>query len=516
MTNVGADRVSRTATIVAHVLFGALLALNVYRALHHALWSDEIRPFLIAADSATFVDVFRELRYEGHPGLWYAILWVLTRVTADPVAMQIVHATIATGVWLLIYRCSPFGTREKLLLVVGYFLFWEYFVLCRSYALMALLGFAFIAVRARGSRSRLVPWLLLGLLANTTVYGAIWSLAMGVFFGAERARADGRSALLGAGAYLALLALAAWSMAPAPDALHVRMYSIGMGRFVSLYTFPAEALAPFPATWLKGVWASLTRPGATEFPRFWNPLPVDALAGVLALGDHPARVVAILVGALAACTLVLRDRRAVAEFALGYVGVLLFTYIWHFRGYARHHGIVFLMLIGAAWMTRVRDPRVAARWLWWAVLGVNALAGLTTMASELRPFSEGRDVAAWLRERDLADAFLVGSPDVAVVTVAGYLRRPIYYLETESRRRFVRGDTHRQTDLDAAEIGRRLVRAVAGHDDAILILDHELAPETETATASRFSFTLLRAFTRAVVPRERYFVYRVTTRDPLP
>ncbi len=499
--------------IAPRVALGVLLAFNVFRTLHHAMWSDEIRPFLIAADSPTLVDVFRELHYEGHPGLWYVILWMITRVSADPLAMQVVHAAIAVGLWLLIYRCSPFTTREKFLLLLSYFLFWEYFVVSRSYALMALLGFGFIAVRTRRSRSGMLPWVLLGLLANTVVYGAIWSLAMATFFGAERLRTDRSAVLRGAAVYATGLGFAIWTMTPAPDAVHTLMYNVGVGRLASLYTFPVDALVPFPVTWLKEMCAFVIDPHTATYPKFWNPVPIDALAQVLGLADHPGRVAMILTAALVVCGAVIRDRRVVAEFALGYVGVLLFTYVWHFRGYARHHGIVLLMLVAAVWLTRVRDASVPRRGLWWAILGVNALAGLTTLSSEFRPFSEGRNVAAWIEQQGLADAFLVGSPDVAAATVAAYLQRPIYYLESESRGRSIEGNTRRQVDLGPVEIGRRVARALEGRDDAMLILNHELAPETEASTAPNLSFTPVRAFTRALVPRERYFVYRVTQRD---
>src|SRR5262245_18106542 len=48
----------------------------------------------------------------------------------------------------------------------GWFLFWEYFVISRSYVLLALIGFAFVALRQHRSRQDFIPWLLLGLLAN--------------------------------------------------------------------------------------------------------------------------------------------------------------------------------------------------------------------------------------------------------------------------------------------------------------------------------------------------------------
>ena len=95
--------------------------------------------------------------------------------------MQVLHLVIALGVWVLVWRLSPFRPVGKLLLLLSYYLFWEYFVVSRGYALGVLLGFGFAALQARRPEQRFWPWVLLGLLANTTVFGTIWSFGLGLF-----------------------------------------------------------------------------------------------------------------------------------------------------------------------------------------------------------------------------------------------------------------------------------------------------------------------------------------------
>jgi hypothetical protein len=62
---------------------------------------------------------------------------VVTRLTTDPVAMQVLHLAIAFGVWVLVWRLSPFRPVGKLFFLLSYYLFWE----CRPYAIGVLLGF---------------------------------------------------------------------------------------------------------------------------------------------------------------------------------------------------------------------------------------------------------------------------------------------------------------------------------------------------------------------------------------
>ena len=44
-----------------------------------------------------------------------------------------------------------------------------------------------------------------------------------------------------------------------------------------------------------------------------------------------------------------------------------------------------------------------------------------SLSSELRPFSESYETAAWIKQNNLADGFLIGSHDAQVSTVVGYL-----------------------------------------------------------------------------------------------
>ena len=108
---------------------------------------------------------------------------------------------------------APFSRLEKILLLLSYFLFWEYFVISRSYVLIALFAFAFIALRERQSRPEFILWLLLSLLANVHVFGAIWSIVLAAMEEVRRRSPSVARASL----YLILLLLAVVTMVPAAD-----------------------------------------------------------------------------------------------------------------------------------------------------------------------------------------------------------------------------------------------------------------------------------------------------------
>jgi hypothetical protein len=78
---------------------------------HHV--ASELQAFMLAKASRTPPELFAKLKYEGHPGLWHLLLWVITRFTDNPMAMQVLHLAIALGIWVLVWRVSPFRSWSR-------------------------------------------------------------------------------------------------------------------------------------------------------------------------------------------------------------------------------------------------------------------------------------------------------------------------------------------------------------------------------------------------------------------
>ena len=141
---------------------------------------------------------------------------------------------------------------------------------------------------------------------------------------------------------------------------------------------------------------------------------------------------------------ILRDRPG--SFVVWVTGVVLVVGFLYARiGTAtasRHIGHIFLCLVAAMWliptMTKTtrsradspgRGPEQTRRVVWTVLLGVQVIAGLFAVGLDLAyPFSNGRDVAQYIQRKGFDHLEIVGLPDTASSTVAGYLDRPIYYL----------------------------------------------------------------------------------------
>jgi hypothetical protein len=496
----------------ATALLLALMFLNLIRVLRHAMWRDELEIFQISVNSSSAWDLLTKLTYEGHPGpwLWNFLLWIVTRFTAAPLSMQMLHVAIAIGTWTIIYRWSPFTTTEKILLLVSYFLFWEYFVISRNYALIAFIGLSIVALREHHPEQVFLQWILLGLLANTYAHGIIWSIALASTLILRRPGTT-QGFITGGAAYLALLILAIVTAIPAmnfypPWGTDIRF---DLARFPSLVAIPIGGLIPINPRWVLEVLWFAMHPTTAPFPHFWNPSPIQQVLAATHGNEHPIVLSLTLLAPVAICWLLCGAWLPTLEFTIAYIGLLLFANILNFPGVSRHHGIVFLALIASVWSSR------GASSFFRALLVISALGGILTLTSELMTFSQGRNAAEWIKNNNFAHAFLIGSRDAQVSTVAGYLGTPIYYLNCECTGTAVAWTTQRvHAPLPVSEMVHRLVRALDSpeRNEAILILSTPIGEELGSAVGPILSLTLLATFVGAVT-NENYWIYRVK-KDP--
>ncbi|MGL5032224.1 MAG: hypothetical protein ACRC6M_00290, partial [Microcystaceae cyanobacterium] len=116
------------------LLLGIFFILCLIGVLNHAMWRDELNGWLIAKYSANWGEFWGNIRYEGHPILWYLCLFGLNQITSNPVAMQLFHLGLATSAIALWLYFSPFTRLQKTLFTLGYLPIYEYLLISRNYA----------------------------------------------------------------------------------------------------------------------------------------------------------------------------------------------------------------------------------------------------------------------------------------------------------------------------------------------------------------------------------------------
>jgi hypothetical protein len=204
---VGAlDRALRHRTVWGAACL-LLLAGQLLLILTHEPWRDEWQAVQIAVQSPTIRDLLDNLRYEGHPPLWYLLLRSASSIVGPHAVLATILALIAIVGQLLILAAAPFSRAERLLLGMSEFLFFEYFSISRSLSLGVL--FVLLAVALRRHRA---GWIPIALLPLCDFQFGVMSLGLAILrWRDKRLWAPGLCIWLGLGL------LAAWSVRPATD-----------------------------------------------------------------------------------------------------------------------------------------------------------------------------------------------------------------------------------------------------------------------------------------------------------
>lgn len=503
------------------LLLAAFCGLGLIQILNHPLWQDEWQAWLIARDSGSLAGLFHNFRYDGHPGLWYLTLYLLSRFTTQPLAMQLFHLALATAAVWVFLRFSPFTRLQKILFVFGYFPFFEYAVISRNYAFGVLLIFTYCAVLPREfPKKYLVLGGLLFLLCQTSVYGVLVALALGtgLVFGElwekrngliekqllpphpsplpQRGSGDEEvntfpylsiialSSIMGLGVGLAILQLA-----PPPDSGFAVGWRLDWDWPVVLRTLGIvwDSFVPLPSLQM----------------HFWN---------TNLIGQPYLKFFLSLVLLVFSVLLLRRQPAVLALFALGVLALLSFTYT-KYPGSLRHHGHLFILFVAALWLSGYYPDRPGKagkiaefgrqhrNTFISTLLAAQLAAGFLAAGLSLcYPFSAGKETARYIQDQGLSGRLLAGDEDDAASVISGYLQQPVYYLGANRWGTFVIWDQQRKS-LEVTEAWQRARQLAARQrQEVLLILNRELnTPEAEIIRLKQFS--------RSIVPSEAYYLY---------
>lgn len=513
LTNIGFIG-SKNYKMFNLAVFFVFSCLGLMGILNHAMWRDELNPWLVARDSNSLIELLQNIKYEGHPGLWYICLYLLNHFTHNPVAMQITHLILAAGFVYLFLRFSPFTRLQKFLFSFGYLPFYEYLVISRNYAIGILIVFAFCALYNTRYKSYLVLSLLLLLLANSNAYCLFISVALGLALILEYSLRK----------KLAIAILASRTNIICSLSIFV------LGILISL----AQLIPPNDST-LQGGLSGWTlhfdmQHLAKSIIRIWNSYIV-----ILIPGKSILEIVIFALLALGlfvfASTVLIRKPIAFFLYIFGTLEIILFTYV-KFLGSARHYGHLYILLIVSLWIAsyypksnlllkpitiRARSfQKVSRDWLKFVekykttfilvILSAQLAAGVVAFSRDLVvPYSASRAAARYIQSQKLEQMFMVGSRDATVSPLCGFLNRKIYYPEHQGLGSFVLFNSKRK-DVDAVEVLKQVSQLIKQNSTPILlILNYEL----DTARAD-LSVTPLSKFTKSLIFNEKYYLYQVT------
>lgn len=448
-------------------LFVFLQCFSLYQILHHAMWRDELQIWSLVRESGSLPELIHNMRYDGFPPLWYICLWFISLVTTAPVAMQLFHFLCSFAAQLLVMTRAPFSGAMKLAVVAGYYISFEYCLMSRAYVLGVLLIFFACAYRSWLETRPLLRALIWGALANSSIYGAILSLAfvadelVSFITGWRGAGGERGRSLKNLAGFLAvyglLLAAAVACMVPPADGNFSEGWRLHPGMNELIYQFCRNLIFLVPIPLAK--------------PTFWNTLALTDFTGFSRWMILPTAT-----AILAMVWLALRPSpRHLRLFLLGFAGIWLFTVVKYY-GFIRHVGAEAILLLACLWLAAEKQASPGTppcRWsrpAVWALLSLQLLAwGIASWYHLRYDFSGSREMAGIIRALGDDRAAIVADADNAASSVAGYLNRPLYYASNGKAQTYIRWNRERTGGgiENAVSLARELA---AGNDRRVLLL----------------------------------------------
>ena len=477
-----------------------------FATFHHEMWRDEMGPWLIARDSHSLPDIFHNIRYDGHPSLWYLLLYPLTFFTTNPESSQWLNLTIAAGAVFLIARSAPCSRWLKCALVLGYFPVYEYGAIARNYSLGLLALVAFCALFPQRRQRPVLLGALLLIAANSSMLACLLAITALFMLAVEAivlkpAAAEVGSCWSGFGLAATGIVFAVWQMIPPRDSGYAMgwHFDFDPAKLMQVLKNMTAAYLPLP------------KPG----PGFWE----TELLSALPLYRDLSWVLALALLLLISLAL-LRRPLALLYYLVGSLGLLSFFYVKHV-GYLRHHGFLFICFATALWLAGTMKPvelsgladlvarrseRVLAG-IFPLILAVQLTGALIAAAGEYRyTFSAAKATAALIRERGLDKLPLVADLDVTGMPVVGYLNKSSAYYPCGDRfGSYVVWDTARMQH--SIIWGEPLQLATKSGSPAVLLVDDFVMKKFPPPAGLRPNLQLVGCRTGEIMTDESYCVY---------
>lgn len=395
----------------------AVLVLDTALVVTHRSWLDEWQALQIALQSPNLGSILQNLRYEGHPPLWYLLLRGASAIVAPRYILAAVQAPIALALGCAILFKLPLSRMERLLFATNFYVLIDYVAISRSLGLGVLLFMTALIFRERRW-----TWLAIALLPLTDFLFGILSLVCLAVHAREK-----RLWLPGVVIWLISAAIAAYAVLPAPDVV------------------PAS----LPSIWWKDAVIALSHFGSVLFP-------LQMRNGHLQWdGDLPVVIgapfgVAFLLLGWELC----RERFPALIFAAFCAFILIFSMAVYPLS-SRHISLAGVLLVSLVALRARSSWRGPGFRLW---LAVGSALGLVAAAANLVvPFDTSTQAAAYIRVHNLMGKHWAVYPDFQNQGVSALTGMEFERIELNCMQSFIRWN-HRSKIKSFAALEQSLDR----------------------------------------------------------
>jgi hypothetical protein len=413
-------------TPVIWLFFFLYMVVLIFNFLHHQPWGDELHSWNIAKGSTSFFNLVYNTRYEGHPPLWYIMLWCISKCSHNILYMQLLQAVIAILVVLIILFYAPFNITTKLLIPFGYFFIFEYGIFSRNYAIGVLLCLLICTIVNREFKYKTaIYYLLLFLLSNVHLLSLFLAVVLHLYFilGIGQNKQLKRMALHMAIGCLVLLPSVYFIIPSAESELSVgfMVNLLQKDRASRIIQLPLRAFVPIPEWWHLNFWN-------TQF------LLEIGKRYIMLKFLYPIVSFTLTVAAFFVLT---KDKKALLLFGLNLFFSVVVTFAFFPLNTERYCGFIFIAFLVCLWLYDYKkDIGVSKRKIINVLLCLQIVGSLVvTIQSARAPFSNSYRVGELLSKVPAGET--VVTDYWALNTIAAYTDKPFYCVDLQKPASFI-------------------------------------------------------------------------------
>jgi hypothetical protein len=379
-------------SLIKPILWGVFVLYIVvagYTVACHELWGDEVHSWNIAKASSSLSDLIANSRYEGHPPVWYIILWTISKFTHNLVYVQIVQLIIASSVVFMVLFYSPFPVITRILIPFGYYFLFEYGILSRNYAIGVLPALCICYILRKDFKYKLLLYYaLLFLLSNTHLLAMLLAASLHFYFlllNIEQKKSINRLFLHIMLGILIFLPALYFIFPPSDSGLNMDfwMNKLDSQHLRIISKTPLRVFIPIPAWWEYNFWNTQFLLKLQEKYSFLRPVTLLLSIGILGV-----------------VWLVLKDNKKslslfVANLLLTFSVAIIFPLTTQ-----RYIGFIYIGFIAALWLYCYEMPSSRKNSLLIHILlATQVIAGVFTISKDIQlPFSNSYRVNELINE----------------------------------------------------------------------------------------------------------------------
>ncbi|MDY7020367.1 MAG: hypothetical protein SWJ54_03265 [Cyanobacteriota bacterium] len=440
----------RKQALIENSIILAFLFFSFAGIFYHEMWRDEFQAWMLARDSASLIELFHNIQYERHPGLWHLCLYGLSHITHNPLIMQIFHLSVSIAIVSLIVKFSPFSLLHKFLLSFGYYFFYEYTIISRNYNLGVLFVILFCVFYSKSKFKPIILAILLALMANTNVFAFMISIALSLtlidgFYTQIKINQLHKHKILTS----LLILMLGWGFSLLqilrPVARQGNIVPSGKLTNQLEQSFNLlEEIRRFCGAFTN-IWKSYISLPYHLDNQFWNTNILSNNPHLPSIYDVSLNLMielsASLIFLLIVSKILSQKPLILTIFIFGTSNIILFNFLV-FYGVMRHRGHLFILLIACLWLLKKELFKSSNFRIFQAkkeefgyqfltiILSIQLLGGLHAYCIDLfYPFSVGQETAQYIRDSNLDHLIIVGTKYRQVSVLSGYLDKQIYYPE---------------------------------------------------------------------------------------